>query len=398
MPIIQLKPGREKPVQRGHPWIFSGSIAKISGVEGIGMPGETVRVVDSSGHFLAWGAISPRSQIRVRIWSWKEEDEVGADFFYQQISEAVGLRRMLIQPGEVDAYRLLHAESDGLPGLIVDKYGGTLVVQFLTCGVEFWRDILVEQLEKITGCNQIYERSDADIRQLEGLEPRIGILIGPDINRPVKIREAGVEYWVDIARGQKTGFYLDQRENRSVVRGLASGRTILDCFAYSGGFSISGLAGGAVSVTAVDSSAEALQLARENLKLNHFNEGSVEWLEADVFNLLRKLRDQNQKFDLVVLDPPKFAPTAAHVQKASRGYKDINLLAFKLLKPGGVMVTFSCSGGVGEELFQKIVAGAAVDAGVQAKIIKRLGPSADHPVALNFPEGAYLKGLVVVIK
>jgi len=361
------------------------------------MPGETVKVVDSNGHFLAWGAISPSSQIRVRIWSWKEDDEVGGDFFSRRIREAVDLRKLLIQSIEVDAYRLVHAESDGLPGLIVDKYGGTLVVQFLTCGVEFWREILVGQLGKITGCNQIYERSDMDIRQLEGLEPRTGILIGPDINHPLKIKEGAVEYWVDISRGQKTGFFLDQRENRSVVRGLASGRTVLDCFAYSGGFSISGLAGGADSVMAVDSSAEALQLARENLKLNHFDAGSVEWVEADVFNLLRKLRDQDHKFGMVVLDPPKFAPTAAHVQKAARAYKDINLLAFKLLEPGGLLVTFSCSGGVGEELFQKIVAGAAVDAGVEAKIIRRLGPGADHPVALNFPEGAYLKGLVLVI-
>lgn len=362
------------------------------------MPGETVKVVDSNGRFLAWGAISPRSQIRVRIWSWKEEDEIGADFFYDRINEAVELRKLLIKPEMVDAYRLLHAESDDIPGLIVDKYDETLVVQFLSCGIEFWRDTIVGILAKITGCNQIYERSDADTRKLEGLEPRNGILIGPDITRPIKIREGGIEYWVDIVSGQKTGFFLDQRENRFIVRELADGRTILDCFAYSGGFSISGLAGRALSVTAVDSSAEALKLARDNLKLNHFDERSVEWVEADVFNFLRKLRDQNHKFDMVILDPPKFAPTAAHVKKAARAYKDINLLALKLLNRGGLLVTFSCSGGVSEDLFQKIVAGAAVDAGVEAKIIRRLGPGPDHPVALTFPEGTYLKGLVVAIK
>jgi 23S rRNA (cytosine1962-C5)-methyltransferase len=395
MIVIQLKPGREKALQRGHPWLFSGSIDPRSDSERVVAPGETVKIVDSKQRFQAWGSISPKSKIRVRIWSRKEEAVIGPEFFHERLTQALNFRKKLFQDQDLNGFRLVHAESDGLPGLIADIYGKTLVIQFLTCGAEYWRDILVEQLSSLSGCVQAYERSDSDIRQLEGLEPRTGPLLGERLDNPVKIVEGDLSFWVDIVEGQKTGFYLDQRENRSIIRQHASEKNVLDCFAYTGGFTISALAGGAKSVIAVDSSSEAIQSGAQNLRLNQFSDGSTEWIKADVFTQLREFRNSNQKFDMVILDPPKFAPTAAHAQRAARGYKDINLLAMKLLNPGGLLATFSCSGGVGEELFQKIVAGAALDAGVQGKIIRKLGPGGDHPVALNFPEGAYLKGLLV---
>ena len=394
---IRLKAGREKAVLRGHPWIFSGSVAGATDRDEGEFAGHTVKVVDSAGNFLAWGALSPSSKIRVRLWSRNEEDDIDPEFFHTRLEKAIKHRNLTIQDKEVDAYRLVHGESDGLPGLIVDKYGEILVVQFLACGVEHWRDLLVDQLGEITGCGHIYERSDTDTRRLEGLPPRKGWLMGGEIVTPIKIKENGLHYWVDILGGQKTGFYLDQRENRSKIREIARGRSILDCFAYTGSFTISALAGGAKGVTAVDSSGEAIRMGRENLAVNHITEASVDWIEANVFEQLRRFRDLNRKFDMVILDPPKFAPTASHAQRAARGYKDINLLALKLLNPDGLLVTFSCSGGVSEDLFQKIIAGAALDAEVQAKIINRLGPGVDHPVALNFPEGSYLKGLIVQV-
>jgi 23S rRNA (cytosine1962-C5)-methyltransferase len=356
-----------------------------------------VRVSDSHGRFLAWGAVSPQSKIRVRVWSQTEAEVVGSDFFRRRITAAIDRRKLLSQTQNLNAFRLVHAESDGLPGLIVDKYGQNLVMQLLSSGVEFWREVILEQLINITGCEQIYERSDADVRQLEGLESQKGLLLGEEVAGPVAINEGGLRYWVDIVQGQKTGFFLDQRDNRAIVGGLAAGKSVLDCFAYTGGFAIAALKGGARFVTALESSSGAINLGKENVRLNQIPGERVEWLETDVFQELRKFRDSARTFDLIILDPPKFAPTASHAQKAARGYKDINLLAFKLLNPGGMLTTFSCSGGVSAELFQKIVAGAAYDAGVEARIISRLGPGIDHPVALNFPEGAYLKGLIIQI-
>jgi 23S rRNA (cytosine1962-C5)-methyltransferase len=292
-----------------------------------------------------------------------------------------------------NACRLIHAESDGLPGLVVDRYADTLVAQFLSAGAESWRETLSDLLVELTGLQDLYERSDVDVRELEGLPVRTGALRG---NPPEKltITENGLKFSVDLAAGHKTGFYLDQRPNRLRVRTLAKGREVLDCFCYTGGFTVNALAGGAKSVLSVDSSAQALSLARENLTLNGLPLERVEFRQEDVFFVLRFLRDSGRSFDLVVLDPPKFAPTAAQAEKAARGYKDINLLAFKLLRPGGFLATFSCSGGVDAALFQKIVASAALDAGVEAQVVEHLAQGPDHPVALNFPEGAYLKGLV----
>ena len=392
-PILRLNSGREKSLLRRHPWIFSGAVASL---EGSPAPGETVQVMDAGGKFLALGAYSPHSQIRVRVWSWDPETKIGEEFFHAHLDRAISLRQAGLPALNTNAMRLVHAESDGLPGLIVDRYERGLVVQFLSSGPERWRDTLIGLLRQRPEVDWIYERSDADVRQLEGLPDRSGALFGSPPAR-IKIEEQGLLFWVDLQAGHKTGFYLDQRSNRARVQALAAGRDVLDCFCYTGGFSLYALAGGAKSVLAVDSSAEAQALGAENLALNGLAAENLNWLQGDVFQVLRQLRDQARTFDLVVLDPPKFAPTAAQVQRAARGYKDINLLALKLLRPGGLLVTFSCSGGIDADLFQKIVAGAALDAGVDARIVERLSQDPDHPVALNFPEGDYLKGMVVAV-
>jgi 23S rRNA (cytosine1962-C5)-methyltransferase len=296
--------------------------------------------------------------------------------------------------GQSNGYRLIYAESDGIPGLIVDRYRDVLVLQSLTAGSEFWKSALADLLLEETGLSTIYERSDADVRQLEGLEPQTGILRGDLASIIISMTENGLKFNVNLQSGHKTGSYLDQRENRLRVRELAKDKAVLDCFCYTGGFTVNALAGGATSVLSIDSSADALSLCSENIALNHLNASRQTSLEADVFQALRKFRDENRSFDMIILDPPKFAPTATQAERAARGYKDINLLAFKLLRPGGLLVTFSCSGGIDAGLFQKIVAGAALDAGVEAQIVEHLSQGPDHPVSLHFPEGAYLKGLV----
>jgi 23S rRNA (cytosine1962-C5)-methyltransferase len=394
MPALVLKPGREKSLLRRHPWVFSGAVERLDGQPGAG---ETLDLLSSTGDFLARAAYSPASQIRARVWTFEPDEAVDRDFLRRRIRIAVGTRGTLLahaaQGERTDAFRLLHAESDGLPGLIVDRYGGLLVVQFLTAGAELWRETLLDILLEETGLKDVYERSDADARGLEGLKPRLGPLRG-DPPETLTISECGLRFAVDVAHGHKTGFYLDQRENRRLVRQLARGREALDVFCYTGGFAVNALAGGAKSVLAVDSSGQALEVAHQNVILNDLPADRASFVEADVFQFLRRLRDEARSFDLIVLDPPKFAATAAQAEKAARGYKDINLLAFKLLRPGGLLVTFSCSGGVDAALFQKIVAGAALDAGVEAQILQHLSQAADHPVSLHFPEGAYLKGLV----
>lgn len=389
-----LKPGREKSLLRRHPWIFSGAIERMSGEP---EPGATVRLMDSAGRCLALGAYSPKSQIRARVWSWNPDEVIGPDFFRERLKRASSLRQVFLasERGGCDAYRLVHAESDGLPGLVVDRYGSTLVAQFLSWGSERWKGILTDLLLQTGRVERIYERSDADVRSLEGLPPLHGPLHGGEPPERLQIQEDDLRFWVDIRAGHKTGFYLDQRENRRLVKVLASGKDVLDCFTYSGGFALSALKGGAQSVLAVDASQEALELARANLALNQFPAESISCEQEDVFRFLRELRDRRRSFDMVVLDPPKFAATASQAAKAARGYKDINLLAFKLLRPGGLLVTFSCSGGISAELFQKIVAGAALDAGIDGRILKQLHQGWDHPVSLHFPEGEYLKGLVI---
>jgi 23S rRNA (cytosine1962-C5)-methyltransferase len=389
-PLI-LKKGREKALKRRHPWIFSGAVEKASG-----KPGETLEVRDASGKVLGLAAYSPNSQIRARVWTFNPAEEVDAAFFRGRIQKALALREALPAAKHTNALRLVNGESDGLPGLVVDRYADVLVAQFLAAGVERWRDPILDALVELSGCEAIFERSDAEVRKLEGLEPRVGFARGNRNATRCPIIEYGLNFRVDVEQGQKTGFFLDQRENRQRVRALAAGREVLDGFSYTGGFSIAALAGGAKRVTALESSAPALEVAKENLAANPLDASRVEFVQADVFAHLRKLRDSGTHFDLIVLDPPKFAPSAAQVEKAARAYKDINLWALKLLSPGGLLATFSCSGGVSAELFQSIVAGAGLDAGADAKIIERFGAAADHPVALEFPEGEYLKGLLVL--
>ena len=395
MSTAWLKPGREKSLFRGHPWIFSSALEKVELSRGVNPIGETIDVLTRQGEFLARGAYSPVSQIRIRVWTKDEAESISEEFFRKRIEACRHLRENIIQLSDTDAIRLVHGESDGLPGLIVDRYAHTIVIQCLNAGIEKWRDVIVRCLIDQVECDRVYERSDTDVRKLEGLEERAGLLHGSEPPVSIEIQEAGIRYLVDIRRGQKTGFYLDQRANRSIIKELARDRSVLDCFAYSGSFTVAALCGGALRVTAIDSSAAALDLARKNLTLNSLPDDSAELKVGDVFRELRELRDRGEKYDLIILDPPKFAPTITQAQQASRAYKDINLLSLKLLNPGGFLVTFSCSGGINEALFEKIIAGAAVDARVEAKIIARLHQAADHPVALNFPEGAYLKGFVI---
>jgi len=392
MAKIILKAGRDKSLLRRHPWIFSGAVDRV---EGEPVSGGTVDLLAPNGHFLARAAYSPISQIRARVWTF-EDEPVNKESFQKKIHKAIVERSSLNVQGSSNAIRLIHAESDGLPGLIVDRYDETLVLQSLTAGSEYWKDTLADLLLEETGLKNIYERSDADVRDLEGLAPKVGILRGENFSLRFTIYEHDLKFIIDLQTGHKTGFYLDQRDNRLEVRTLAQDRDVLDCFSYTGGFSLNALAGGAKSVLSVDSSADALALLKENIALNNLPADKLTSLEGDVFQLLRKFRDEARSFDMIILDPPKFAPTASQAEKASRAYKDINLLALKLLRPNGILVTCSCSGGVDAALFQKIVASAALDAGVDARIVRHLAQAADHPVALNFPEGSYLKGLVCI--
>lgn len=386
---IILKAGKEKVVYRRHPWIFSGAIDSV-----IGDPenGSSVQVFDSNNNFLGIGAFSPYSQIRVRMWTF-ENEKIDQEFFEKRIDRSIKRRSYVMENYHDSAWRLIHAESDQIPGFIVDQYSDVLVIQILSSGSEYYREVLMDSLRKVTRINNIYERSDLDVRKLEGLKERSGTVSGI-IPQEILINEGGYQFIVDLQNSQKTGFYLDQRINRRVVAGYCKNKDILNVFSFTGGFSIYAAGSNAKKIVSLDSSKEALDLAKRNHTLNGFLNDDHEWIEGDAFQGLRKMRDQNQKFDVVILDPPKFAPTVAHVNKAARAYKDINLLGFKLLNPGGILVTFSCSGGIHESLFQKIVSDAALDAGAYATIMERLYQGPDHPVSLTFPEGGYLKGLI----
>ncbi|MEA5077516.1 MAG: class I SAM-dependent rRNA methyltransferase [Anaerolineaceae bacterium] len=393
-PSLILRPGRDRSVLQRHPWVYASAIDSLGGKP---EAGETVFIRNSSGEPLALAAYSPISQIRARIWTWDTEASIDRDFLTQRLQQAIDLRTQVIPAGATTAMRLVHGESDGLPGLIVDRYNDTLVLQVLTAGMEALKPLLVELLQSLTGCTRVLERSDVDVRELEGLEPTKGILAGEPIVEPLVIEENGLKFRVDLEGGQKTGFFVDQRDNRQLLRQMVQGKSVLNCFCYTGAFSVYAFAGGATSVLSMDSSEPAMSEVQHNLELNGFGACDSELMSADVFTALRKFRDSRRSFDVIILDPPKFAPTYAQAEKAARGYKDINLLAFKLLNPGGLLFTFSCSGGVSRDLFQKIVAGAALDAGVDAKIVAQLSQAGDHPIALNFPEGQYLKGLVCKI-
>jgi 23S rRNA (cytosine1962-C5)-methyltransferase len=391
LPSVRLHPGREKSLKQHHPWIFSGAIATESPPAA---SGDTVDLVSADGRFLARAAYSPASQIRARVWTFDAGESIDAAFFARRVARAVAARAPQLDARHTGC-RLVHAEADGLPGVVADRYGATVVLQLTSAGAERWRDAIVAALVETTAATCIYERSDAEVRKLEGLPPRVGVAYGslPD---DVHFIEDGLCYGVDVVGGQKTGFYLDQRENRAAIRALAAKRDVLNVFCYTGAFTLAALAGGATRVLSLDSSADALANARTNLSRNpELVADRAEWHEADAFAELRKLRDRGAGFDLVIVDPPKFAPTAAHVERAARAYKDVNLWALKLLRPGGLLATFSCSGAIDAALFRKIVAGAAVDAAAEASVIGHFGAGPDHPVALAFPEGDYLKGLLI---
>ncbi|MBL0390976.1 class I SAM-dependent methyltransferase [Ramlibacter monticola] len=393
MKVIRLREGRERSLLRRHPWIFDSAVAK-----GGADPGETVRVEGNDGRFLAWAAFSPQSKIRARAWSFEEGDRIDPAFFRRRLSEALSARQRLKVPS--DGVRLVHGESDGLPGFVVDRYGDVLVAQFLSAGAEKWKKVLADTLLDVSGTQRLYERSDASARGLEGLPEVSGWLRG-DGPTELAIAESGWKFGLDVATGHKTGFYLDQRENRARfaewVRRLGAQR-VLNCYCYTGGFTVAALAGGAGEVTSIDSSGPALERARANVALNGFDPGRAEFLDADVNASLRRFVEAGRQFDAIVLDPPKLAPTVAHAERAARAYKDINRLGLKLLAPGGVLFTFSCSGGISADLFHKIVASAGTDAVVDGYIADHLGAAPDHPMTLAFPEGEYLKGLVVIRK
>jgi 23S rRNA (cytosine1962-C5)-methyltransferase len=390
MVSIVLKPGREKSLLRHHPWIFSGAIETV---EGDPHAGETVEILSCERDFLGFGAYSPHSQIRVRVWTFQKEQPIDSSFFRAGMDRAIQSRAACL-PSRESACRLINAESDGFPGLVVDKYGEFLVCQFLSAGSEFWKEEIILQLAQILSPAGIYERSDVDVRLKEGLALRTGTLWGESPPELLQIEEGPCRFLVDIRKGHKTGFYLDQRGNREAIADYAHGRSVLNCFSYTGGFGIWALRGGAVHVTEVESSSIAIGLSAHHAEINGFDSGKVDHLQGDVFGVLREFRNSDRRFELIVLDPPKFVDSRAQMLKGTRGYKDINLLAFKLLNPGGILFTFSCSGLVTPDLFQKIVADAALDAGRAAQILRTLTQSPDHPTSLNFPEGAYLKGLV----
>ena len=391
MQQVILKKGRAKPVLHKHPWIFSGAVARILGDPA---DGDLVEVRDAGGNFLAHGLLNRRSQIVVRLVNWAQDRPPDAALWRDRVERALAGRATLAGDPATNAYRLIYAEADGLPGLIVDRYGDYLVAQFLVLGMERLKDEMAGLLMELAAPRGIWERSDASVRAKEGLPPVAGLLRGASPPDRLEVRENGCRFLVDLAGGQKTGFYLDQRANRQRVSAYCAGKSVLDAFCYTGGFSVYAATAGAGPLTLLDSSADALALAAENLRLNERDAGQDAFLAADVFQQLRRFRAEGRTFDVAILDPPKFAHAQADVNRAARGYKDVNLLAMQLLRPGGVLATFSCSGLVSADLFQKIVFGAAVDADRDVQVVERLSQGADHPVLLTFPESEYLKGLI----
>lgn len=389
-PTLWLRANRDRSVKRHHPWIFSGGVARVDGNPG---PGDTVLVKAADSTALGWAAYSPASQIRARMWTFEPDEEVDAEFVAGRVAAAAARRAPLLGSGLTDSARLVFSEADGVPGLVADRYGDTVVCQLTTAGADAWREVLAGTLAALPGVACVYERSDADVREREGLGQRVGLLRGQVPSSDLVAHEAGFRFAVDVAGGHKTGFYLDQRDARAAVASWAAGRRVLNVFGYTGAFSVIAASRGAASVTTIDSSGPALSIAARNGGLNGVDVGEL--VEADAFAALRGLRDRARQYDLILLDPPKLANTEAQVDKASRAYKDLNLLAVKLLAPGGVLMTWSCSGAMPMELFQKVVAGAALDSRRTVRIIGRLHQPADHPVPLAFPEAEYLKGLVL---
>lgn len=386
---IILAKGREKSLLRQHPWVFSGAIAHVDGSPS---PGETVDIVDFKGQWLAKAAFSPSSQIRARVWSFNPQQTIDLDFFIQKLRQAQTLRQYLMQRDDLDSYRLIAGESDGLPGITIDRFANYLVIQLLSAGAEYQRTQLITALQQCYPECAIYERSDVAVRKKEGLPMVQGLICGKQPPALLPIREQGMQLLVDIQKGHKTGYYLDQRESRLALRRYANNKRVLNCFSYTGGFAVSALLGQCSEVISVDTSQEALNIARANVELNQLPPEKAKFVREDVFNLLRHYRDNHQTFDLIVMDPPKFVENKNQLVRACRGYKDINMLAMQLLNPGGILLSFSCSGLVTSDLFQKVLADAALDAGKSVQFIEQFRQAADHPVLSTYPEGLYLKG------
>ncbi|ESP90347.1 class I SAM-dependent methyltransferase [Pseudoalteromonas luteoviolacea] len=388
---LYLQPGREKSLKRKHPWIFSKAIKKIKGKPGLG---DIVKIYSHDGQYLATAAYSPSSQIRARIWSFDESEQIDQAFFKRRLARALAVRDYAISEGGLTGFRLSAAESDGLPGITIDKFDNYLVCQLLSAGAERHKGEIVAALRELFPDCHVYERSDVDVRKKEGLEKITGVLHGDAPHAPVLIEENGLKLEVDIIGGHKTGFYLDQRDSRAALERFSKGKSVLNCFCYTGTFSLYALRGGCDEVINVDVSQPALDTARRNVEHNNLDLSKVDFVKKDVFKLLREYRDEGRQFDTIVMDPPKFAESKAQLTGACRGYKDINMLAMQLLKPGGTLLTFSCSGLMDQNLFQKVVADAALDAGKDLMIMERLNQAADHPIAGFYPEGFYLKGLI----
>ncbi|WP_026375045.1 class I SAM-dependent rRNA methyltransferase [Aestuariibacter salexigens] len=388
--VITLHPGRDKSLRRHHPWIFASAVSEVKGKA---RSGDTVDVLDSEGQWLARGAYSPDSQIRVRVWTFDQSQVIDNGFFIQAIEQARMVRQPVIEQSQCNGYRLVAGESDNLPGITIDVYGDVIVCQLLSAGAEKHRKKIVWALSKCFADATIVERSDVAVREKEGLQQLTQILHG-ESPEPVVIRENGINIKVDVLQGHKTGFYLDQRDNRLAVAQYCKDKDVLNCFSYTGTFSLYALVHGAKHVTNLDVSDVALRTAEENLALNNIDAQRCTQINADVFEKLREYRDQQRQFDVIVLDPPKFVDSKASLNRASRGYKDINMLALQLLKPNGILCTFSCSGLMSADLFQKIVADAALDAKRQVRILQKLTQAKDHPILASYPEGFYLKGLI----
>lgn len=390
-PSIWLWPNRDRSLKRRHPWVFSGA---ISGVDGDPEPGAIVRVLDHEDRFLAWAYFNRRSQIQARVLDWSESAAIDDGWWRRRISESVERRRALPGLEGTNVCRLVYAEADALPGLIVDRYADFLVVQVLTAGVDRVKSVIADALSDALRPSGIYERSDQDVRQLEGLGAAVGTLAGRTPPDRIEVEERGRRYVVDVKAGQKTGFYIDQRENRRLVAEYARGKDVLDLFSYTGGFSVCALGSGAARTTLVDSSLGALEFAELNLRANGVDPEGVELIQGNVFEVARSYRDEGRRYDVVIADPPKFAQSRSHLEKAERAYKDVNLLGMRLLTPGGILATFSCSGAVETGHFSRIVSWAGVDADRGVQILHRLTQSPDHPIVPSFPESEYLKGLI----
>jgi 23S rRNA (cytosine1962-C5)-methyltransferase len=393
--LVYLKAGKEKSLLRRHPWVYSTAIGKTAGKP---QSGDTVEVRSADGKFLAWGAFSPESQIRIRAWSFLESDVIDNEWIGNKIRVAA-LRREVLNV-QTDAQRLVFGEADQLPGLIVDRYGDWAVVQILSAAIEYWREAVLTAVASLPGIKHVYERSDAATRQREGLAPVAGPVTkfhqDGDVH-VVPVVENGVHYRVDIAKGHKTGFYVDQRDNRALVGALSKGKRVLNCFCYTGGFSLAALVNGASEVISIDSSGDALARGalNQSVNLDIASDAKSQWRDENVFDALKQLLADGELFDIVILDPPKFAPSVAHLDKAARAYKEISMKGLKLLKPNGYLLTFSCSGAMSVDLFQKVIAGAVVDSRIDMQMLRRLEAGIDHPMLMTHPEGEYLKGLLL---